>query len=96
MFKRILPWLKNKYVFTTLAFIVWMLFFDRNDVISQFKLRNKLNQLEEDKSYYKEEIRQDRQNLKLLLTNPKTLEKFAREKYLMKKDNEDIYLIVKQ
>jgi cell division protein FtsB len=96
MFKKILPWLKNKYVYSSLAFIVWMLFFDRNDVISQFELRSKLHQLRDDRAYYIEEIKKDRKDMKELLTNPKNLEKFAREKYLMKKDNEDIFLIVKQ
>ena len=96
MFKKILPWLKNKYIFTSLAFLIWMLFFDRNDIISQFELRNKFHQLQEDRAYYIEEIKKDRQEMRDLLTNPKNLEKFAREKYLMKKDNEDIFLIVKQ
>jgi len=96
MFKKILPWLKNKYIYTSLAFIVWMLFFDRNNVISQFELKSKLNQLNEDRLYYIEEIKKDRQDMNELLSSPKNLEKFAREKYLMKKDNEDIFLIVKQ
>jgi len=73
-----------------------MLFFDRNNLISQFELRSKLNQLKEDKQYYIEEIKKDRKDMLELLSNPKNLEKFAREKYLMKKDNEDIFLIVKQ
>ena len=73
-----------------------MLFFDRNNVISQFELRSKLNQLQEDRIYYMEEIKKDRQDMNQLLSNPKNLEKFAREKYLMKKDNEDIFLIVKK
>jgi len=96
MLKKILPWLKNKYVYTSIAFVVWMLFFDRNNLISQFELRSKLNQLKEDKQYYIEEIKKDRKDMLELLSNPKNLEKFAREKYLMKKDNEDIFLIVKQ
>ncbi len=96
LLKKILPWLKNKYVYTSLAFILWMLFFDRNDVVSQFELRSNLNQLKEDKAYYIEEIKKDREDMKQLLTNPKNLEKFAREKYLMKKDNEDIFLIIQQ
>jgi cell division protein FtsB len=96
LLNKILPWLKNKYVYTSLAFIIWMLFFDRNNVISQFELRSKLNQLQEDRTYYIEEMKKDRQDMKQLLSNPKNLEKFAREKYLMKKDNEDIFLIVKK
>jgi cell division protein DivIC len=96
MFKVVLSWLKNKYVYSSLAFIVWMLFFDRNNVISQYELRSKLHQLQQDRAYYIEEIKKDKQDMEQLLTNPKNLEKFAREKYLMKKDGEDIFLIVKQ
>lgn len=96
MFKKILSWLKNKYIYTSLAFIIWMLFFDRNDVVSQFELRSKLKQLRQDRSYYIEEIKKDRQDMNQLLSNPKNLEKFGREKYLMKKEEEDIFLIVKQ
>jgi cell division protein FtsB len=73
-----------------------MLFFDRNNVISQFELRSKLNQLQDNRTYYIEEMKKDRQDMKQLLSNPKNLEKFAREKYLMKKDNEDIFLIVRK
>lgn len=96
MFQKILPWLKNKYVYTSIAFILWMLFFDRNNLISQFELRNNLHQLNQDKLYYIQEIQKDRNDMLELLSNPKNLEKFAREKYLMKKDNEDIFLIVKK
>jgi cell division protein FtsB len=96
MFKVVLSWLKNKYVYSSLAFILWMLFFDRNNIISQYELRSKLHQLQQDRAYYIEEIKKDKEDMEQLLTNPKNLEKFAREKYLMKKDNEDIFLIVKQ
>lgn len=95
-YQRIPPLLRNKYVLTTLGFIIWLLFFDRHDIISQFKLRKELHKLEEEKAYYVKEIEKDSKNLNELLTNPKTLEKFAREKYLMKKDNEDIFVIVNE
>ncbi len=55
-----------------------------------------LNKLEEEKGFYQEEIKQIRADLKELKTNPKTLEKFAREKYLMKKDNEELFVIVEE
>ncbi len=96
LYQRIPPLLRNKYVLTTLGFIIWLLFFDRHDIISQFKLRKELHKLEEEKAYYVKEIEKDSKNLNELLTNPKTLEKFAREKYLMKKDNEDIFVIVNE
>jgi cell division protein FtsB len=89
-------WLKNKYVITGILFLIWLLFFDRNDLVSQYKSRNELRKLEEEKKFFIEEIKKDNENLTDLKTNPKTLEKFAREKYLMKKDNEEIFVIVEE
>jgi len=93
---KILPWLKNKYVITVVAFAVWMVFFDRNDLISQYSYRQQLEKLEEDKDYYFEEIELNKKNTHELMSNPDNLEKFAREKYLMKKENEEIFLIVRK
>ncbi len=94
--KRAVPILKNKYFLTFLAFVVWVAFFDRNDFYSQYTSRQKLNKLIEDKMYYENEIIKNRKDLYHLTTNPKNLEKFAREKYLMKKDNEDIFVFVQE
>lgn len=94
--KRILKIVKNKYIITTTLFVVWLLFFDKNDVISQVELNKKLNELKKEKQYYLEEIARNKQDFMELQTNPKNLEKFAREKYLMKKDNEDIFVIVEE
>ena len=94
MFKRLPAFLKNKYFYTILAFIVWMLFFDKNNFIYQFTLSSDLNNLKNEKEYYLSEIEVNDAATKELMTNTTTLEKFAREKYLMKRDNEDIYLIV--
>ena len=71
-----------------------MLFLDRNDLLSQYQYRQKLTQLKTDQDYYKEEIIKVKNDLKELSTDPEQLEKFAREKYLMKKDGEDIFIIV--
>lgn len=94
--KKAWPYLKNRYVVTFLAFLVWIAFFDRNDMYSQYTYRQKLKKLEIDKQYYLDEIAKDEADLKKLTTDPKNLEKFAREKYLMKKDNEDIFVVVKE
>ncbi|MBE9483227.1 MAG: septum formation initiator family protein, partial [Bacteroidetes bacterium] len=75
-------------------FGVWMLFFDNNNFIAQFRLSATLNELEMEKDYYLSEIEKDRQACYELRTDTLTLEKFGREQYLMKRDNEDIYLIV--
>ncbi len=86
--------IKNKYFLATIAFLVWMLFFDRNDIMSQYEYRTQLNQLEQEKEFYTKEIQQVTTDLQELSSNRAKLEKFAREKYHMKKDNEDVYVIV--
>jgi cell division protein DivIC len=93
-FKKILKIFINKYFLITVAFIVWMVFFDSNNVFTRAKLRDKLDDLQEEKHFYLDEIRQDSTLTHKLLTDSTELERFAREKYLMKKDNEDLYLVV--
>lgn len=96
MLKKIFHIVKNKYVIITIAFFVWILVFDKNNIISQSDLAGKLKKLKEDKNYYINEIREDSIETQELLTNPENLEKFARERYLMKRDSEDIFLIVRR
>jgi cell division protein FtsB len=85
---------KNKYILTAGAFAVWMLFFDNRDIITtHFRQRAELNRLEESRAYYENQIAQTRKELKELKSDPNILEKYAREKYRMKKDNEDLYVI---
>ena len=89
------PWFKflsNKYVWVLLFFCVWMLFLDNYSYFDHRILDNEIQELEDNKQYYKDEIRKDDQNIKLL-KNPDQIEKYAREKYYMKKDSEDIYII---
>ena len=93
---RLLQLLGNKYLLAVAAFIVWMLFFDRNDVIAQYEYKSALNKLEEEKAFYVTEIAQVRKDLNELNTNLNTAEKFAREKYFMKKDNEDVFVIIRE
>jgi cell division protein FtsB len=88
--------LKNKYYISILVFVVWIAFFDRNDFISQYTYKQKLKQLKRDKEYFISEIEKDRKNLDELISNSRNLEKFAREKYLMKKENEDIFIFVEE
>jgi cell division protein FtsB len=86
----------NRYFITAFGFFIWILFFDKNDLISQYKMRSELRKLKREKEFFLKEIERDSKNLWELHTNPQTLEKFAREKYLMKKDNEDIFYIVEK
>lgn len=92
--KRLFQLIKNKYFLASLAFVVWMLFFDRNDMASQLAYRNKVQKLEEEKDFYTKEITKAEKDLQELTTNPERLEKFARERYYMRRDNEDVYVIV--
>ena len=92
--RKIFSILKNKFLITFLFILAWVIFFDKNDLFSQMELRQKLKTLETEKKYYINEIAQNKTDLLELRTNPANLEKFAREKYLMKKENEDIFVIV--
>ena len=86
--------LKNKYILTAGFFAVWMLFFDTRDIITtHFKQRGELNRLQESKAYYQQEIDKTRKELEQLKSDPRILEKYARERYRMKKDNEDLFVI---
>ncbi|MCF8284993.1 MAG: septum formation initiator family protein [Sphingobacteriales bacterium] len=95
MWQRILRFFKNKYYMSLLAFLVWMLLFDRNDIFTQYQHITKLNSLRQNREYYIVDIQKLNKDIIELNTNQLLLEKFAREKYLMKKDNEDVYVIVR-
>lgn len=86
-------WLKNKYVIALGIFAVIMLFFDKNDVFTQSARNKQLKELQKSKQYFTDRIASERKELEELKSNPGTLEKYAREKYLMKRDNEDLFLI---
>jgi cell division protein FtsB len=74
--------------------VVWLVFFDSNNMIMQQDLKAKLNELQVEKKFYLDEIRRDSILTRQLLTDTAALEKFAREKYLMKKEGEDIFLVI--
>ncbi|MEY5034267.1 MAG: hypothetical protein RL447_645 [Bacteroidota bacterium] len=90
---RIPGWLKNKFLLTGVAFGIILLFFDRNDLFTQIDRAQELNNLEKSKKYYREETEKQRKELEALKNDPAALEKYAREKYLMKRDDEDLFLI---
>ena len=83
--RKVISFLRNKYILSSLVFLIWLFFFDNNDIITQIRLRKKISQMREDKGYYLKEIQSTKKELYLLMTDPDNLEKFAREKYLMKK-----------
>ncbi|HMR92472.1 MAG TPA: septum formation initiator family protein [Chitinophagaceae bacterium] len=86
-------WLRNKYVIAVVLFAAIMLFFDKNDLFTQAERNKQLKELKASKQYYYDQIATERAELEQLKSNPATVEKYAREKYLMKRDNEDLYII---
>ena len=85
--------LRNKYVITSILFILWILFLDDYNLINQKKMQDKVDELVQQKEFYISEIKSDSTELSDLKNNPKQQEEFAREKFLMKKDNEDVFII---
>jgi cell division protein FtsB len=81
-------------VLTALIFLLWLLLFDQNNLTERRKSSLEYNQLLLEKEYYQKKIKDDKNRIYELKTNNDNLEKFAREQYLMKKDNEDIFIVV--
>lgn len=94
MLKKLPPIFRNFYFVGGLSFLVWMTFLDSNDLITRIRMASKLNELESEKEFYQEKIVEVTKDRTELMTDKELLEKFAREKYLMKKDNEDVFVIV--
>ena len=87
-------WLKSKYLITLVGFAIWMFFFDDRDIITtHVRHPHELNQLRQSKSYYEDQILLTRKELNQLKLNAATIEKYAREKYFMKRDNEDLFIL---
>jgi len=91
-YKRLLKPFKNIFLLILIVFSGWMLFFDSNSWFIHNELNNDIEDLEEEKEYYKKELEKDSIEIKKL-SNEEGLEKYGREKYHMKKENEEIYLI---
>jgi cell division protein FtsB len=96
MLKKLPKAFRNFYIVTGLIFLVWMLFLDSNDFLSRYKLTSKLRSLEGEKEYYLEKIKEVEKDKEELMGTKELLEKFAHEKYLMKKDTEDIFIVVEE
>lgn len=94
--KRLIDLFKNKFFLVAVAFVVWMTFFDKNDLLSQYQYHQQVSKLEQERDFYKTETDKVSKDLEELTSNPQQLEKFAREKYLMRKDNEDVFVVVKE
>ncbi len=86
-------WLKNKYLLAGCFFIVWMVFFDPKDWGLAVDKSLKLKELQKSEEHLTKTIKETKEELYQLKTNAQTIEKYAREKYLMKKDNEDLFIM---
>ena len=87
-------YINNKYFYTGLLFLIWWIFFDQESLIVQYDLASVKIGLEKQKEYYMNEIKEDEAAINTLQNDTVLLEKYAREKYFMKKDNEDVFVIV--
>jgi cell division protein FtsB len=85
---------KYKYLIAIVIFSLWMFVFDSNNIIKQMEYMSTLNKLEQERQYYLNEIKENQSSTNELVTNIDKLERYAREKYLMKKENEDIFLVI--
>ncbi|MHC8950326.1 FtsB family cell division protein [Sphingobacterium hungaricum] len=85
--------IRNKYLLAGVAFLIWMSFFDRYDFATQFSYQQQKNNLIQEKEYYEKEVTSIEQSIKDVQFNQNEIQRIAREKYKMKKDKEDIYVI---
>ena len=90
------PLYKWRYVIVFSMALLWMTFFDNNSLIYRYKLNAEISDLEDNIQAHEEKIQELQRQKKELLGNEHNLEKYAREKYFMKKDNEDVFVIVDQ
>lgn len=93
MLKKLPPFTRNFYFIVGVSFLIWMLFFDQNDFISQYRMKKKLKDLEDEYAYYAQQMPEVISQSQAIKSNSGLLEKYAREQYLMKKPTEDLYII---
>lgn len=96
LLKPLIQFLRNKYLVAGILFVVWVTLFDANNLIDRFKQMKELRQLEADKEYYQKKIKDDTRKLKELETDRKSLEKYAREQYMMKRPDEDLFIVLEK
>ncbi len=90
--KKIIPFITNRYLIVTVVFVIWMLFFDQRDFFLQRERSAELKKVEAAKKYYQDEINNTKSQLENLQNNPASIEKFARERYLLRREGEEVYL----
>ncbi len=93
---RVFNFFWNRYFIFGSAFIVWMFFFDQNSYFVHRELDKQINNLERDEAYYQENLQQETEKLNQLTENPAEIERIAREKHFLKKENEDIFIVIEE
>jgi cell division protein FtsB len=92
----VLKVVRNKFLVAIILFFAWIVFFDENSIVYHQRNRHRLNEMNEQKEYYREKIKEDRQKLEDLNSGTGDLEKFAREQYFMSKPDEDVFIVVEK
>lgn len=87
-------WMRNRYLLVTVFVAIWLLLLDKYDLRTRFKMEQRIDKLRSDRDFYRREITRVRQERNLLRSNRNEVERIAREEYLMKRPNEDIFVIV--
>ena len=93
--EKVLNIIRNKYIIAIAAFVIWMSFFDRHDIPTQLNYMKEKASLEKERDFYLKENEQIIETIKNIKDNKQEIQRIAREKYKMKKDNEDIYVVSK-
>jgi cell division protein FtsB len=93
IWNKVPSFLKNKYAITIIVFLVWLALFDQNSFLFRHKLTSRINNMKKQKELYEQQIKENKQKIEELKGSPDNLEKFAREEYLMKKENEVIFIV---
>jgi cell division protein FtsB len=88
--------IKNKYILTGLLFFTWLILFDQNSIVDRISLARRNSELQEQKEHYQHEIESNRLKMEELHSNPENLEKYAREQYLMKKPDEELFIVIEE
>jgi cell division protein DivIC len=96
MFKKLPKAFRNFYIVASVIFLTWMVALDSNNLIARYQLGAKLGSLEDEKEYYEDKIKEVQKDHDELFGDKESIEKFAREKYLMKKESEEIFVIVEE
>ncbi|MGQ1946248.1 FtsB family cell division protein [Geofilum sp. OHC36d9] len=88
--------IKNKFILTGLLFFTWLILFDQNSIVDRISLARRNSELQEQKKHYQLEIESNRLKMEELHSDPEHLEKYAREQYLMKKPNEELFIVIEE